>query len=291
LLLRRIASGSGIRVTDAGGTEYIEAMSGLWCCGLGWGNEELVAASAEQMKTLSFYHGFTGRQTDASEALADALMAKAPARLRGGKVFFGQSGSDANDTQARPRLRAAAPGSDAASAQVRLLWLKAHLEGREGKKKFISRNRGYHGVTVASGSLTGLPYVHKSAGLPLDSVLAAHVTCPSFYREGRPGETEAAFVQRLAAELERAIVDAGPDTVAAFIAEPMQGAGGVVVPPPGYHEATRQICDEYDVAIVGDEVEKNCGGALSTPKARRSSRALGARARSGALKSLDRSRT
>jgi len=232
----RIASGSGIRVKDAGGNEYIEAMSGLWCCGLGWGNEELVAASAEQMKTLSFYHGFTGRQTDASEALADALMAKAPARLQGGKVFFGQSGSDANDTQ------------------VRLLWLKAHLEGREGKKKFISRNRGYHGVTVASGSLTGLPYVHKSAGLPLDSVLSTHVTCPSFYREGRAGETEAAFVDRLAAELDRAIVEAGPDSVAAFIAEPMQGAGGVVVPPPGYHEATRRICDKYDVAIVGDEV-------------------------------------
>lgn len=230
----RIVSGAGVRVTDSHGKEYLEGMAGLWCTSFGWGNEELVQAAGAQMRDLSYYHGFGGRQVPAAEELAAKLIESAPERLRGGRVFFGLSGSDANDTQ------------------VRLLWNYNRVVGRPEKRKVISRKRGYHGVTVAAGSLTGLPYVHGATGLPLDFV--RHVSCPSFYREGLPGETEPEFVSRLAAELDAAIREEGAETVAAFIAEPVQGAGGVVPPPAGYFEAVGAVCAAHDVLVIGDEV-------------------------------------
>lgn len=212
-------------------------MAGLWCTSLGWGNAELADVTRQQMLDLSYYHGFTGRLVPVAEELAEKLVALAPGRLKdNSRVFFGMSGSDANDTQ------------------VRMLWHYNHIMGRPKKRKLISRHRGYHGVTVASGSLTGLPYVHTAQGLPLDFV-AAHVTCPSYYRQGREGESEADFVQRLAAELEDAIEAAGgASEVAAFIAEPLQGAGGVVLPPSGYFEAVGRVCRKHEVLMVGDEV-------------------------------------
>jgi 4-aminobutyrate---pyruvate transaminase len=212
-------------------------MAGLWCTSLGWGNAELADVTRQQMLDLSYYHGFTGRLVPVAEELAEKLVALAPGRLKdNSRVFFGMSGSDANDTQ------------------VRMLWHYNHIMGRPKKRKLISRHRGYHGVTVASGSLTGLPYVHTAQGLPLDFV-AAHVTCPSYYRQGREGESEADFVQRLAAELEDAIEAAGgASEVAAFIAEPLQGAGGVVLPPTGYFEAVGRVCRKHEVLMVGDEV-------------------------------------
>jgi 4-aminobutyrate---pyruvate transaminase len=208
----RVVRGAGVRIYDDHGNEYLEAMAGLWCTSLGWGNAELADVTRQQMLDLSYYHGFTGRLVPVAEELAEKLVALAPGRLKdNSRVFFGMSGSDANDTQ------------------VRMLWHYNHIMGRPKKRKLISRHRGYHGVTVASGSLTGLPYVHTAQGLPLDFV-AAHVTCPSYYRQGREGESEADFVQRLAAELEDAIEAAGgASEVAAFIAEPLQGAGGVVL--------------------------------------------------------------
>jgi len=151
----RLVRGSGISVTDEHGKEYIEGMSGLWCAGLGWGNEELVQAAANQMRELSYYHGFTDRRVPVVEELAAALLERAPPQLRDGNVFFGQSGSDANDTQ------------------VRLIWMYNHARGKPEKRNFISRDRGYHGVTVAAGSLTGLPYVHGGSvgsGLPLGEI-------------------------------------------------------------------------------------------------------------------------
>lgn len=229
-----IVSGSGIRLRDDQGREYIEAMSGLWCTGLGWANEELVEAAAKQMRDLSYYHCFAGRRLPVSEELAAKLIERAPARLKGGRVFFGVSGSDANDTQ------------------VKVVWHYNHVRNMPKKRKFIARRRAYHGVTVAASSLTCLPWLHKDMGLPLDFV--RYVTCPSFYRDSLPGETEADFVARLSAELESAILEEGPDHVAAFIAEPLQGAGGVVIPPAGYFPAMRQVCDRHDVLMVADEV-------------------------------------
>jgi len=234
----RIVRGAGVRVFDDHGRDYLEAMAGLWCTSLGWGNDELADAAAEQMRQLSYYHGFTGRLVPPAEELAAALVDLAPtAELRAdGRVFFGQSGSDANDTQ------------------VRLLWHYNHAIGRPRKRKIISRKRGYHGVTIAAGSLTGLPYVHAAQGLPLDFV-PQHVSCPSFYREGLPGETEAEFVARLAAELDAAIeAEGGAEEVAGFIAEPLQGAGGVVLPPPGYFAAVRAVLQKHNVLMIGDEV-------------------------------------
>jgi len=231
----RIVHGKGARVTDAEGREYIEAMAGLWCTGLGWGNEELVDAAAKQMRELSYYHGFGGRQVPVSEELAVKLIDLAPKRLRGGRVFFGLSGSDANDSQ------------------IKMLWHYNHVLGRPHKRKLISRLKGYHGVSVASGSLTGLPHIHADMGLPLEFV-PRHVSCPSYYRGAAPGEREEEFVARLAAELDAAITQEDPETVAAFIAEPLQGAGGVYLPPAGYFDAIRKVLDCHGIPMVGDEV-------------------------------------
>ncbi|CAE7702625.1 GABA-TP3 [Symbiodinium sp. CCMP2592] len=249
----RIVAGKGAKVYDDTGKEYLEAMAGLWCTALGWGHEELVDAATRQMRNLSYYHCFAGRQVPIAEELAEKLISLAPDTLQGGKVFFGMSGSDANDTQ------------------VRLLWHYNTVRGLPQKRKIIGRVHGYHGVTVASGSITGLPHVHAQMGLPLDFV--RHVSCPSFYRYGKDGESEADFVRRLATELEELILAEGPDQVAAFFAEPLQGAGGVILPqlavhwtpaafavfvalqrPAGYFPAMREVCDRYDVMMVGDEV-------------------------------------
>ncbi len=164
--------------------------------------------------------------------------------VQNAKAFFGTSGSDANDTQ------------------VKLVWYYNNALGRPEKKKIISRRRGYHGVSLAAGSMTGLPPFHKSFDLPLPQF--RHVTCPHYYRDGKPGETKAEFTARLAAELDKLIRAEGPETVAAFIAEPVLGAGGVVVPPEGYYPAIQKVLDEHDVLLIDDEII--CGfGRLGTP--------------------------
>lgn len=236
----RISTAKGIRVTGDDGKEYIEAMSGLWCAGLGWGHEEIIEAASKQMRDMSYYHCFAGRRFPAVEELSEKLISIAPDRIKGGSVFFGQSGSDANDTQ------------------VRLLWHYNIARGQPQKRKIISRQKAYHGVTVAAGSITGLPYVHASMGLPLDFV-CRHISSPSFYRSGLPGESEEDFIKRLAAELESVIIEEGPETVAAFFAEPLQGAGGVYLPPQGYFKAIREVCDRHDVMMVADEVVTGFG--------------------------------
>ncbi len=236
-----IERGQGIRVWDEKGKEYIEAMAGLWCTALGYGVEELADTAAEQIRRLSFAHMFAGRSHEPAVALAEKLRDMAP--LPNAKAFFGTSGSDANDSQ------------------VKLVWYFNNALGRPEKKKIISRERGYHGVTVASGSMTGLPPFHRSFDLPLPQF--RHVTCPHHYREAEPGESEAEFTARLATELDELIRAEGPDTVAAFIAEPVLGAGGVVVPPEGYYPAIQAVLDEHDVLLIDDEVI--CGfGRLGT---------------------------
>ena len=237
-----IEQGKGIRVRDEQGREYIEGMAGLWCTALGYGVEELADAAAEQIRKLSFSHLFAGRSHEPAVALAEKLREMAP--IANAKAFFGTSGSDANDTQ------------------VKLVWYCNNALGRPEKKKIISRRRGYHGVSLAAGSMTGLPTFHKSFDLPLPQF--RHVTCPHHYRDAEPGETEAEFTARLAAELDELICAEGPETVAAFIAEPVLGAGGVVVPPEGYHPAIQEVLDEHDVLLIDDEVI--CGfGRLGTP--------------------------
>ena len=233
--------GRGVYVYDSDGKPYLEGMAGLWCTSLGYGNEELAETAAEQMRKLPFSHLFGGKSHDPAIALAEKLKEIAPVPIS--KVFFCNSGSEANDTQ------------------VKLVWYYNNSRGRPLKKKIISRLKGYHGVTVASASLTGLPNNHIDFDLPIPNIL--HTSCPHHYRCGNEGESEEDFATRLAGELEEMILREGPDTVAAFIAEPVLGAGGVIVPPATYYEKVQPVLDKYDVLFIADEVI--CGfGRLGT---------------------------
>ena len=227
-----IEHAQGVYVYDTEGRDYIEGMAGLWCTALGWGNEELAETAAAQMKRLAFAHLFSGRSHDPAIELAEKLKEIAPVPVS--KVFFCGSGSEANDTQ------------------VKLVWYMNNALGRPRKKKIVSRLRAYHGVTVAAASLTGLPGNHADFDLPIPGVL--HTACPYHYRNARDGETEEEFATRLAGELEDLIVREDPDTVAAFIAEPVMGAGGVIVPPATYFEKIVAVCEKYDLLVIADEV-------------------------------------
>lgn len=224
--------GHGIRIYDSEGREYIEGMSGLWCTALGYSNAELVEAARVQMERLPFTHLFTGKSHDPAIELAEKLKEMAPVPIS--KVFFANSGSEANDTQ------------------MKLVWYMNNALGRPRKKKIISRIKAYHGVTIAAASLTGLPGNHRDFDLPIAGVL--HASCPHHYRFAIAGESEEDFATRLALELEDMIVREDPETVAAFIAEPIMGAGGVIVPPVGYYEKVQTVLDKYDVFFIDDEV-------------------------------------
>ncbi len=233
--------GHGVWVYDGDGRPYLEGMSGLWCTALGYSNEELVEAAREQMGRLPFAHLFSGRSHDPAIELAETLKELMPVPTS--KIFFTSSGSEANDTQ------------------VKLLWYMNNALGRPRKKKLIAHRKGYHGVTVATASLTGLPANHADWDLPLPGFL--HTACPHHYRGADPGESEEAFSQRLADELDALIQREDPDTVAGFFAEPVMGAGGAILPPRGYFEAIQPVLDRYDVRLVADEVI--CGfGRLGT---------------------------
>ena len=224
--------GKGVFVYDSEGRAYLEAMSSLWCVALGWGEEELVETAAEQMRKLAFVHIFAGKSHDPAIALAEKLKEIAPFPV--GKIFFANSGSEANDSQ------------------VKFRWYAANARGQPARKKIIARRGGYHGVTLATASLTGLDTVQESFDVPLS--FARHVSAPHFYRDGLPGESEAQFVARLAGELEALIVAEGPETVAAMIAEPVQGAGGAIVPPAGYFDAIMAVLARHGVGMIADEV-------------------------------------
>jgi 4-aminobutyrate--pyruvate transaminase len=227
-----IERGKGIYIYDADGKAYLEGMSGLWCTALGYDNEELVEAAAAQMRKLPFAHLFTAKSHDPGIELAEKLKEIAPVPVS--KVFFCNSGSEANDTQ------------------MKLVWYMNNALGRPNKKKIVSRVKAYHGVTIAAASLTGLPNNHIDFDLPIARVL--HTSCPHHYRFGKDGESEEEFATRLASELEELILREGPDTVAAFIAEPVMGAGGVIVPPKTYFPKIMAVCAKYDVFMIDDEV-------------------------------------
>jgi 4-aminobutyrate--pyruvate transaminase len=228
-----ISRGEGVRVFDDQGKEYIEAMAGLWCASLGFDNKRLVDAAYKQMQKLPFYHGFTAKSHEPMIDLAEMLIERAPVPMS--KVFFANSGSEANDTA------------------VKMIWYANNALGRPDKKKIIGRLKGYHGITIASGSITGLPANHRMFDLPVSDRFI-HVSTPHHYHGANPGESEEEFATRLAEELDQVIQREGPDTVAAFFAEPAMGAGGVIVPPATYFEKIQAVLKKHDVLFVADEV-------------------------------------
>ncbi len=227
-----IERGEGIYVYDDSGKRYIEGLAGLWCTSLGFSEKRLVEAARRQLDQLPNYHGFAHKATHPVIDLAEKLISIAPPPMS--KAFFTNSGSEANDTQ------------------VKLVWYYNNLLGRPQKKKIISRGGAYHGITVASGSLTALPYAHRFFDLPIPNIL--HTDCPHFYHYAEDGESEEDFATRLSENLEALILREGPETVAAFIAEPVLGAGGVIPPPRTYFDKIQRLLRKYDILFIVDEV-------------------------------------
>ena len=227
-----LEEGKGVWVKDIEGNEYIEGMAGLWCTALGFNNERLINAAVAQMRKLPTYHTFFHRSNMPAIELAEKLLTMTPVPMA--RVWFANSGSEANDHM------------------VKFVWYYNNALGRPNKKKIIARTGGYHGIAVSSGSLTGLPAMHKGFDLPIPNIL--HTGSAHYYHEGRPGESEEQFATRRAQELEQMILAEGPDTVAAFIAEPVMGAGGAIIPPRTYFQKMQAVLAKYDVLMVADEV-------------------------------------
>ena len=227
-----IVRGEGVEVFDENGKAYIEGMAGLWCASLGFSEKRLAEAAYKQMNTLPYYHSFSGKVPGPVTELVAAMIKWAPVPMA--RVLFANSGSESNDTA------------------FKLVRYYNNAKGRPLKKKIIARNKAYHGVTAAAASMSGLGTMHQNFDLPLPGIV--RVGCPHFYQFGLPGETEAQFVDRLAQELEDTILREGPETVAAFIAEPVQGAGGVLIPASGYFARVQAILKKYDILFLVDEV-------------------------------------
>ncbi|NP_001234336.2 gamma aminobutyrate transaminase 1, mitochondrial [Solanum lycopersicum] len=228
-----IEKSEGSHVYDMQGRKYIDTLAGLWCTALGGNEPRLVDAATKQLNTLPFYHSFWNRTTKPSLDLAKELLDMFTAKKMA-KAFFTNSGSEANDTQ------------------VKLVWYYNNALGRPNKKKFIARAKAYHGSTLISASLTGLPALHQNFDLPAPFVL--HTDCPHYWRYHLPGETEEEFSTRLAKNLEDLILKEGPETIAAFIAEPVMGAGGVIPPPATYFDKIQAVVKKYDILFIADEV-------------------------------------
>ena len=224
--------GEGIYVYDIQGNKYIEGLAGLWCNALGFGNESLVETAANQMQKFGYGSLFASKSHEPAIMLSEKLIEMSP--YQEGKVFFGNSGSDANDTQ------------------FKLFTYLNNALGKPKKKKFLARKKGYHGITVASGSMTGIPANHKLFDLPLPNFF--HTDTPHFYREQISNETEEVFVARLTSNLEELIIKEGSDSFMAMIAEPLIGAGGVLIPPKNYFPAIQAVLDKYDIPLIDDEV-------------------------------------
>jgi len=232
-----ISEGKGVYVFDSHGKSYIEGLSGLWCAGLGFGDEELIEAGKQQLDKLPYYHLFGARTTEPAVELAEKLKEIAPVEIS--HVFFTCSGSEANDTQ------------------IKLVWYYNNALGRPDKKKIISRNKAYHGVTVMTAALAGLPALHGDFDVPLNRIL--RTDCPHYYRFGEKDESEADFLTRTVSSLEMLIEKEGADTIAAMIAEPIMGAGGVLVPPQGYFPAIQEVLHRHDILLICDEVITGLG--------------------------------
>ena len=232
-----IVGGRGVHVTDEHGKEYIEGMAGLWCAALGFSEQRLVDAAHSQMQKMPYYHTFSGTVSGPVTELVEVMMKWSPVPMA--RILFANSGSESNDTA------------------VKLVRYYHNAIGRPQKKKIIARVKGYHGVTLAAASLSGIPTMHKHFDLPMPETI--RVSCPHPYQFAQAGETPDAFAARLARELEDTILREGPDTVGAFIAEPVQGAGGVIIPPPRYFDLIQPILKKYDILLIADEVVSGFG--------------------------------
>lgn len=229
-----IARGDGIYVYDQHGNQYLEGLAGLWCSALGYGNEELISCITQQLKTLSYSHMFGGRTHQVAIDLADKLASMVP--IDRARIFFSNSGSEANDSQ------------------IKMLRYYFNAIGKTTKKKIIALDRGYHGVTIATAALTGLPVMHTHFDLPVEALGILRTDCPHYYRGRLGSETEEEFLDRIIDNLERLILHEGAETIAAFIAEPIMGAGGVVVAPSGYFERVQELLRRHDILFWADEV-------------------------------------
>ena len=227
-----IARGEGCRVFDDSGKEYIETVAGLWCASLGFGSERLARVAYEQMRRLGYYHLYRHRSNEPAIELAETLLKIAPVPMA--RVVFQCSGSEANDTA------------------IKLAWYYWNAVGQPQRSKIIARQMGYHGNTCAAVSLSGKPDMHAGFGLPFANF--KHTEFPHYYRRHEPGETEEQFSTRMAESLERLIQAEGPDTIAAFFAEPVMGAGGGILPPQGYFDKIQEVLRRYDILFVADEV-------------------------------------
>ncbi len=232
-----VVGGRGVHVTDEHGKEYIEGMAGLWCAALGFSEQRLVDAAHRQMQKLPYYHTFSGKVSGPVTELVEVMMRWSPVPMA--RILFANSGSESNDTA------------------VKLVRYYHNAIGRPQKKKIIARVKGYHGVTLAAASLSGIPTMHKHFDLPMPETI--RVSCPHPYQFAKSGETPDAFAERLAKELEDTILREGPETVGAFIAEPVQGAGGVIIPPPRYFDLIQPILKKYDILLIADEVVSGFG--------------------------------
>ena len=234
---RIVQTASGCHITDRDGNRFLDAFAGLYCVNIGYGRQEVAEAIAEQARELAYYHAYVGHGTEASITLAQMVIDRAPDHMS--KVYFGLGGSDANETN------------------IKLVWYYNNIRGLPQKKKIISRWRGYHGSGLMSGSLTGLSLFHQKFDLPLDAVL--HTTSPYYFRRDDLSLSEAEFSTKCAADLEELISREGADTIAAFIAEPLLGTGGIVPPPTGYWEAIQPVLQKHDILLIADEVVTGFG--------------------------------
>ena len=234
---RVIAGGDGVHITDRDGRRMLDAFAGLYCVNVGYGRTEIAEAIAKQAHELAYYHSYVGHGTEASITLAKMILDRAPANMS--KVYFGQSGSDANETN------------------IKLVWYYNNIRGLPQKKKIISRWRGYHGSGLMTGSLTGLELFHKKFDLPLSQVI--HTEAPYYLRRADASMSEAQFAQDCADKLEALIQAEGPDTIAAFIGEPILGTGGIVPPPAGYWGAIQKVLKKHDILLIADEVVTGFG--------------------------------
>jgi L-2,4-diaminobutyrate transaminase len=227
-----VTGGEGVRIHTHDGRTLIDAFAGLYCVNIGYGRTEVADAMHKQATALAYYHTYVGHSSEAIIELSDRVIRWSPPGMK--KVYYGMSGSDANETQ------------------IKLVWYYHNVLGKPEKKKIISRDRGYHGSGLMTGSMTGLPGFHQCFDLPFDRV--KHTICPHWYRLAPEGMNEADFAQYCAQKLEEMILAEGPDTVAAFIAEPVMGTGGLITPPVGYWEAIQQVLRKYDILLIADEV-------------------------------------
>ncbi len=234
---RIVTGGKGVYIEDREGNKLLDAFAGLYCVNIGYGRTEVADAIAEQAKELAYYHAYVGHGTEASITLAKMILDRAPDHMS--KVYFGLSGSDANETN------------------IKLVWYYNNVLDRPKKKKIISRWRGYHGSGLMTGSLTGLELFHNKFDLPLDHVV--HTDAPYYFRRDDLNMSEADFVKQCADNLDALIQKEGPDTVAAFIGEPVLGTGGIVPPPAGYWDAIQAVLNKYDILLIADEVVTGFG--------------------------------